>query len=90
MPRDQSHKFSIRLLIDQTWREPLDDISRAKMVSRLALLRRYISEGMTEDLEHIREEIARMKALEGTKKDLHQRVEKHQISRRTANDPIEF
>ena len=45
---------------------------------------------MTEDLEHIREEIARMKALEGTKKDLHQRVEKHQISRRTANDPIEF
>jgi hypothetical protein len=90
MPRDQSHKFSIRLLIDEAWREPLSDISRAKMVSRLALLRRYINAGMTEDLEHIREEIARIKALEGTKRELHQRVEQHQISRRSANDPIEF
>lgn len=60
------------------------------MTSRLSLIRSYIHKMMTEDLEHIREEIARMNALEGTKRELHQRVEKRKISRSPANDPIDF
>ena len=74
---NKSQRVSIRLLISEDWRNPLSDISKAHMISRLALLRKYIFQGMTADLEEIKEGFERLKRIEATKKELSQKVKAH-------------
>ena len=86
MSKLKSQRFSIRLLLDQSLIPTLNDVSKAHMVSRLALLRRYISDGLKADLETIQEGMERLKNIEATKRELSLRVKKH----KTINEPLEY
>lgn len=91
MPVNKSQRFSIRLLLDREWISSLNDISRAHMISRLALLRRYIHQNMIADLEAMREDFERLKRIESTKKDLNQKLKHHQgIKMTSINEPIDY
>ena len=91
MPKIKSQRFSLRLLLDNEWISSLNDISQAHMISRLALLRRYIQQGMITDLEVIKTGIERLKSLEATKNDLRLRVKKHKgIKTSSINEPLEY
>jgi hypothetical protein len=88
---NKSQRFSIRLLLDDTWISPLNDISKAHMISRLALLRRYIQRGMIADLEEIKEGFERLKRIEATKKELSQKVKAHKgMKTASINEPLEY
>lgn len=88
---NKSQRFSIRLLLDDNWISPLNDISKAHMISRLALLRRYIQQGMIADLEEIKEGFERLKRIEATKKELSQKVKAHKgIKTASINEPLEY
>ena len=88
---NKSQRFSIRLLLDETWISPLNDISKAHMISRLALLRRYIHKAMVTDLEEIKEGFDRLKRIEATKKELSQKVKAHKgIKTASINEPLEY
>jgi len=88
---NKSQRFSIRLLINEEWRSPLNDISKAHMISRLALIRKYIFQGMTADLEEIKEGFERLKRIEATKKELSQKVKAHKgIKTASINEPLEY
>ena len=88
---NKSQRFSIRLLLDDNWISPLNDISKAHMISRLALLRRYIQKGMIADLEEIKEGFERIKRIEATKKELSQKVKAHKgIKTASINEPLEY
>lgn len=88
---NKSQRFSIRLLINEEWRSPLSDISKAHMISRLALLRRYIQQGMIADLEEIKEGFERLKRIEATKTELSQKVKSHKgIKTASINEPLEY
>ena len=87
----KSHKFSIRLLLDSLWISPLNDLSKAHMISRLALLRRYIHNGMISDLEEMKEGFERLKRIEATKKELSQKVKAHKgMKTASINEPLEY
>ena len=91
MTKNKSQRFSLRLLLDNEWISSLNDISQAHMISRLALLRRYIQQGMITDLEVIKTGIERLKSLETTKNDLRLRVRKHKSNRVTSlGEPLEY
>jgi hypothetical protein len=83
--------FSIRLLIPDEWSSSLNDISKAHMISRLALLRRYIHKGMITDLEEIKEGIERLKRIEATKNELRQKVKAHgNLQIKSITEPIDY
>jgi hypothetical protein len=87
----KSHKFSIRLLLNNDWISPLNDLSQAHLISRLALLRRYIHNGMIADLEEMKEGFERLKRIEATKKELSQKVKAHKgIKTASINEPLEY
>jgi hypothetical protein len=87
----KSHKFSIRLLLNNDWISLLNDISQAHLISRLALLRRYIHKGMIADLEEMKEGFERLKRIEATKKELSQKVKAHKgIKTASINEPLEY
>jgi hypothetical protein len=91
MPKIKSQRFSLRLLLDNEWISVLNDISKAHLISRLALIRKYIQQGMTADLETIKEGITRLKNLEATKQELNLRVKKHQgLKTSSISEPIEY
>ena len=91
MSKLKSQRFSLRLLLDQDWISPLEDLAKAHMVSRLALIRRYIREGMTSDLETVKEGINRLKNIEATKRELNIRVKKQKgIATSSTNEFLEF
>ena len=91
MPVNKSQRFSLRLLLDQDWIETLNDLSKAHMISRLGLIRKYIRAGMETDLEEIKEGIAKLKSIEATKKELNIRIKKHQgVKRSSINEPLDY
>jgi hypothetical protein len=91
MSKLKSQRFSLRLLIDQEWISPLEDLAKAHLVSRLALIRRYIREGMTADLETVKEGINRLKNIEATKRELNLRVKKQKgMSTSSINEPLDY
>lgn len=88
---NKSQRFSIRLLLDDNWISPLNDISKAHMISRLALIRKYIFQGMTADLEETKEGFERLKRIEATKKELSQKIKAHKgIKTASINEPLEY
>ncbi|HMO01464.1 MAG TPA: hypothetical protein PKD37_04900 [Oligoflexia bacterium] len=88
---NRSQRFSIRLLLDENWISPLNDISKAHMISRQALLRRYIHKAMIADLEEIKQGFDRLKRIEATKKELSQKVKAHKgIKTASINEPLEY
>lgn len=87
----KSHKFSIRLLLDPSWIEPLNNIAKTHMISRLSLLRKYIRRSMLDDLTEIQAGLDRLKSIEATKHELKQHLKKHKKnSLSSLNEPIEF
>jgi hypothetical protein len=87
----KSHKFSIRLLLDPTWIEPLNNIAKTHMISRLSLLRKYIRRSMLDDLKEIQEGLDKLKSIEATSRELSQHLKKHKKnSISSLNEPIEF
>lgn len=66
--------FSIRLLINQEWVGSLNDLAAAFFTSRLNLIRKYIHQGITSDLEEMKMGIERMKKIEATKTELNTRI----------------
>jgi len=88
---NKSHRFSIRLLLNVDVVQSLNDLSKAHMISRLALLRRYIHKGMVADLEEMKEGFERLKRIEGTKKELTQKIKAHKgIKTASINEPLEY
>ena len=88
---NKSQRFSIRLLLDHSLIPTLNNVSKAHMISRLALIRRYISDGLKADLENIQEGMERLKNIEATKRELSLRVKKHKgIKTSSINEPLEY
>lgn len=86
---NKSQRFSIRLLLNVDAVQSLNDLSKAHMISRLALLRRYIHNGMVADLEEMKEGFERLKRIEATKKELRQKVKAHKgITTESINEPL--
>lgn len=83
--------FSIRLLINQEWVGSLNDLAAAFFTSRLNLIREYIHQGITSDLEEMKVGIERMKKIEATKTELNTRIRSHRgLDVASRKEPIEF
>lgn len=87
----KSHKFSIRLLLDPNWIEPLNNLATTHMISRLSLLRKYIRRSMLDDLTEIQAGLDRIKSIEATKQELKNHLKKHKKnSISSLNEPLEY
>lgn len=89
--KKQIQYFSIRLLINQEWVGSLNDLAAAFFTSRLNLIRKYIHEGITSDLEEMKIGIERMKEIETTKSELNTRIRSRKgLNVGSQTEPLDF
>lgn len=89
--KKQIQYFSIRLLINQEWVSSLNDLAAAFFTSRLNLIRKYIHEGITSDLEEMKMGIERIKKIEATKSELKMRIRSREsLNVASRKEPIDF